>query len=345
MSLEDIEDIEEVSINLLLTYQCNLACDHCMYMCSPSRSPEYISNEVLWSIRDEVEKLEENDTIVRINLVGGEPTLNMTEFERVWREVNSWGVPVEMTTNGWWAENPETFKEFLRITKNDILDTDMYVRISNSVWHESQRTPMHQKLLENFKSILQEPHEVSDYFGIDPDPECPHCGETGLEENEDSESWDDEYLCPHCEGTCSNEEYYEACDESIGDFSWAYQPELAEHIYLDTKVDERKIARTGRAKKLNFGSQAPSCYNREETLTFDYKGNVREVCSVGGQCPTMTVSDGIEHLIKTRQSFIAEVKASGITCCGVCPKVLKAWKRKQRKNTVTENLREEEVVV
>jgi sulfatase maturation enzyme AslB (radical SAM superfamily) len=138
-----IYEKESVCISILLTEKCNFTCEHCFYGCGPHKSPKYISHRHLRYIEDMTAKLNcEYGIASTVNLIGGEPTVNLKQFDRVceWAdELNDQGVNIEMTTNGWWLEKPSTTYRFLKsIQRFDYsLSTDtISIRISNDRFHD-----------------------------------------------------------------------------------------------------------------------------------------------------------------------------------------------------------------
>jgi len=130
-------------IELLITKQCNLACGHCMYSCDMNQPSGYMSEEVLAGVKRQVDMLEQLGIYSEINIIGGEPTLNLNEFERVFNTVSSWGTKVQISTNGWWLNSDKNTKRFLdivspRIPKNG-LRKDFVVRISSDMFHVERK--------------------------------------------------------------------------------------------------------------------------------------------------------------------------------------------------------------
>lgn len=138
-----------VTISLLLTEACTFACRHCMYDCSPKSNPFYMGDDVLCKIKRQVDLLQELEIRVAINLIGGEPTMDMAKFAHVLNIVGRWPVDIEMTTNGWWLTADDATKCFMEIMapyvdpsgSSECLETGerVSVRISNDPYHNEFR--------------------------------------------------------------------------------------------------------------------------------------------------------------------------------------------------------------
>ena len=145
----DVDRYEEdrITISLLITEKCNFNCDHCMYDCSPDRDELYMSDEILEDIHKHVILFQSLNMNPTVNIVGGEPTLDMKRFSEILDEVMSWDVEVEMTTNGWWLANIEATVAFFNAVTSYIpndgtsegYDGGFTVRISNDVYHNEFR--------------------------------------------------------------------------------------------------------------------------------------------------------------------------------------------------------------
>ena len=148
MALESIDDIH---VNILLTRRCNYACFHCMYASGPTMPADQMRWEDLREIEGFLGELAKNlkDTNFSVNLVGGEPTLDMEHFNRVLETVSEWEFEreswnaspnLEMTTNGWWLEKPEDCAKFGNIVHKYLEDERLNVRISDSPYHHEFRS-------------------------------------------------------------------------------------------------------------------------------------------------------------------------------------------------------------
>jgi hypothetical protein len=184
-----IKDCQEdgIYINLDLTKKCNFECAHCGMSAGPTVRSGYMTHEVLQEVRRMVGWCNEREIRVTLNLIGGEPTLNLTEFARVLRELDDLDVTFEMTTNGWWIARKHTLLRFMDIIrpyiKGDCFDNGFSVRISDDQYHRWERqkrgeTYMEKSLLANIHDLwdnFYEYIEENDYYRL---PERPHdeCG-------------------------------------------------------------------------------------------------------------------------------------------------------------------------
>ena len=103
-----------VSAGLILSYQCNASCRHCMYACSPRWSKEWISPQDLKIILGHlVRTIEpapfgpESVTLSHgLHFTGGEPFLNFPLLCQAVAIADSLGIPSTFVeTNGFWATN------------------------------------------------------------------------------------------------------------------------------------------------------------------------------------------------------------------------------------------------
>ena len=96
-------------IHFLLSYTCNLACDHCFLYCSPSSKGTMTVNQIQRILR-ESEKI---DSIQETYWEGGEPFLFypvMLEGIRLFREM---GFKAGIVSNGYWSTCAEDAKLWL----------------------------------------------------------------------------------------------------------------------------------------------------------------------------------------------------------------------------------------
>jgi hypothetical protein len=158
---------ESIVITLVLTKKCCFECESCFYGLGPRKNPKYMSHRMLRKIENICNTLSVDYGIgVTVNLLGGEPTVNLNEFDRVceWAgELQDQGHNIEMTTNGWWLERPKATYRVLKSLQRIDYDLDgrreFCVRISNDRYHDQ----FHKKNM-SFNHIL---NELKD-FGIHP---------------------------------------------------------------------------------------------------------------------------------------------------------------------------------
>ena len=136
-------------IELLITKKCNMSCVHCMYECGPQCSADYMSNDTLEKVKRQVTFLDSVRSSSTINLIGGEPTINLNEFERIFNKVFEWNTNITISTNAWWLSSEKTTKRFFDIVSKIIPGTGesiskntgrrFAVRLSNDPYHYIQR--------------------------------------------------------------------------------------------------------------------------------------------------------------------------------------------------------------
>jgi hypothetical protein len=97
-------------LHLLLTYQCNLECDHCFAWGSPWQT----GTITLERIREILRQASELGTIEWFYFEGGEPFLFYPIMVRGAEEAASLGFKVGIVTNGYWGTEPEDALEWLR---------------------------------------------------------------------------------------------------------------------------------------------------------------------------------------------------------------------------------------
>jgi MoaA/NifB/PqqE/SkfB family radical SAM enzyme len=86
-------------VHLLLTYECNLECDHCFVWGSP-RQPGTMSPE---QIREVLEQSKRLGTVEWIYFEGGEPFLDYAKLVEAVQRANRMGFRVGIVSNGFWA--------------------------------------------------------------------------------------------------------------------------------------------------------------------------------------------------------------------------------------------------
>ena len=85
---------------VMVNYQCNAACRHCAYSCSPSRGQGYMSGESA----QEVCRLLCRGGCHSVHIGGGEPFLDFEGLVTVIRKIKQAGITLEyIETNAFWA--------------------------------------------------------------------------------------------------------------------------------------------------------------------------------------------------------------------------------------------------
>ena len=98
------------SLHLLLTYQCNLECDHCFVYGSPWQT----GTMTLQNIQNILHQAKDLGMIDSIYFEGGEPFLYYPVMLRGVQEAAAAGFRVGMVTNSYWATGVEDAIEWLR---------------------------------------------------------------------------------------------------------------------------------------------------------------------------------------------------------------------------------------
>ena len=98
-----------------MNYRCNAACRHCLYACSPSRTPGYVSKEKMQDICRFLNK----GRIGSVHIGGGEPFLDFQGLIMVIRELARAGIALDyIETNAFWALGPSC-DEYLTVLKQE----------------------------------------------------------------------------------------------------------------------------------------------------------------------------------------------------------------------------------
>ena len=96
---------------IMVNYECNAACRHCLYACSPDRSGGYISQKNA----EELCKLLDKAGCHSVHIGGGEPFLDFDGLIMVLETAKKYGIQVEyIETNGFWAAESEKAKQYLK---------------------------------------------------------------------------------------------------------------------------------------------------------------------------------------------------------------------------------------
>ncbi len=98
-------------LHLLLTYQCNLECDHCFVWSGPHAAKAFLSTEAIAEIMDQARQL---GTIEIIYFEGGEPFLHPDTLLDGVRLAKRAGFQAGIVSNGFWAHDSNTALARLR---------------------------------------------------------------------------------------------------------------------------------------------------------------------------------------------------------------------------------------
>lgn len=113
-------------LHLLLTYSCNLECDHCFVWGSPSQR----GTMTLWKVRRILQQAKEMGTVESIYFEGGEPFLYYAVLLHAVREAAREGFRAGIVSNGYWATSAEDAVEWLKpftgLVHDLSISTDLY---------------------------------------------------------------------------------------------------------------------------------------------------------------------------------------------------------------------------
>jgi len=88
----------------MVNYECNAACRHCLYSCSPDRRPGYVDAETA----DAICRLLHEGGCYSVHIGGGEPFLNFEGLLMMIRALKQAGIALEyIETNAFWAITDE----------------------------------------------------------------------------------------------------------------------------------------------------------------------------------------------------------------------------------------------
>jgi len=169
--------MEPSGLHLLLTYQCNLECDHCFVWGSPGQS----GTMILRNVRHILQQAEDLGTVKWLYFEGGEPFLYYAVLLKGIQEAASMGFQVGIVSNGYWATDVEDALEWLRPFAVLIQD----LSISSDLYHWSEKLSRQEKnahaaaeqLGIPFKVIrIAQPEATNAAIAIDQPPE----GETAV---------------------------------------------------------------------------------------------------------------------------------------------------------------------
>ncbi len=140
-------------IHLLLTYKCNLECDHCFVWGSPD-SEGVFSLKQIRKILEEAKKL---DSVKSISVEGGEPFLYYPIMLEAVKLAAQEGFHVELLTNSYWATSDEDALEWLRPIANL---KNLELTLSSDLYHTEKWKP------ENVKSAIRAAETLNVRTGV-----------------------------------------------------------------------------------------------------------------------------------------------------------------------------------
>lgn len=114
-------------LHLLLTYECNLECDHCFVWGSPWQS----GTMTLAQIREILRQAIQLETVEWIYFEGGEPFLYYAILKKAVQEASEMGFRVGIVSNGYWVTSRDDVIEWLSPMSGLIQD----LSISSDLYH------------------------------------------------------------------------------------------------------------------------------------------------------------------------------------------------------------------
>ncbi len=290
---------DEVTVNLWLTEQCNFKCKHCFYASSPQSPKGYMSNDLLEEVKRFIGILiDDLQCNVSVNLVGGEPTLNLKEFARIFEQVMVWcqiwdsRLEFQMTTNGWWLNDPKWTLEFFTIIAPYVpsdgmgVENNFAIRISDDQYHRPFRKGKWRQE-RGIKGLLSDLLEYGTYdeeaLFYTEEIACSDCGHTM-----DFVAWTG--TCPEC-----NHEEYDFTGDGKRILSLPQPAEGDPWIYVEDHLDASLVIPSndwcdwGR-NDLGLRGGERGC-GHHSIVTFDPKGMHRDGCCRGSDMPFTTIDD------------------------------------------------------
>lgn len=141
-------------LHLLLTYQCNLECDHCFVWGSP-RQNGTMTLQIIHEILQQARRL---GTVQWIYFEGGEPFLYYPVLARGVREAADAGFRVGIVSNGYWATSRADALEWLRPFVGLVED----LSISSDLYHWNENLSPQGLLSQQAKNAA----EAAEQLGI-----------------------------------------------------------------------------------------------------------------------------------------------------------------------------------
>lgn len=295
-----LRQVAEVSFILHLTHRCNFRCGHCMYSAGPHASPNWVSFNVVEKLFSVIAPFQQAGISCRLNLIGGEPTVDLDRFEEtldlVTHFVQSTPVGLEMTTNGWWLDDFKTFERFAQIVR-PALQHEMFIRISNSPWHDLFRKRPVDTLTNGGLARMLEC--VEDHYRIQA---LCDCGGIIMYDHPQS-------TCSNCGETFDEQQYFEQKDRiyhwgTAEAFDALREAAQQGQVYVDRRLDSSRVSFVGRAALNSIGNQHGECSNESLQFTITPEGAIRDVCCFGGQVPLGHLEDGAWSLFALRYEFM-----------------------------------------
>ena len=310
----------EIILNLQLTTACGFDCRHCMYACHPiqkEKQPWMDEADIDQVLNLAAEFLQANHS-VRINMIGGEPSLDLDRLDRLLGYLRghpkSQGISCEMTTNGWWLRSWETLCRFAEAVGPMLRESDLTIRISNSIYHDPFRTRTEkliisedakqrrfgygERMASRLETALECPFDYYEFIAL-----CPECNAALGDQT-----------CSQCGLEISEDDYAAAQDKAYAAPGHEWVGELLracreDRLYVDARVsDDSKVSPVGRAAKNGIGHQATACWDGTSIFTVAPGGRLQGVCCTGGHVPIGHARDGARQLYALAFRYIRSIE-------------------------------------
>jgi len=157
--------MELSGLHLLLTYQCNLECDHCFVWGSPWQS----GTMTLGNVRHILAQAADLGTVEWIYFEGGEPFLFYAVLLKGIQEAAAKGFQVGIVSNGYWATDDQDANECLRPFAGLIQD----LSISSDLYHYDEKFSRPARNAITAAERLRIPHGVISIAQPEADGQLP----------------------------------------------------------------------------------------------------------------------------------------------------------------------------
>jgi len=156
--------LELKGVHFLLTYRCDLECDHCFVWGSPKAKGVF----TLKQTRNILTEAKKSGTVNYVSIEGGEPFLYYPIMVKTVREAVNLGFQVEILSNCYWATSPEDAVEWLHPIAEP---KNVQLSLSSDLYHgESWET-------EQVKNAVKAAEALNIKAGVisvkHPNPEAP----------------------------------------------------------------------------------------------------------------------------------------------------------------------------
>ncbi len=112
------------TLTLLMTYKCNAQCDICLFNCDKYKDDIMNLNDAYRYI-DEAFEIESFENLA---ISGGEPFLFYDSLIKICKKANQKGIPITISTNGFWAVNVEKARDVI-LELRSLGVTSLYISV------------------------------------------------------------------------------------------------------------------------------------------------------------------------------------------------------------------------